>query len=82
MRTTVNIPDGLLAQAKRLASERDTSLGEVLAASLQTYLATLERPPLPRLQIPTHPGTIVAPSDRDFTRFPGVMLIVPGQPMR
>ncbi|MCL2315885.1 MAG: hypothetical protein FWC46_02210 [Actinomycetia bacterium] len=63
MRTTVNIPDGLLEQAKRLAREDGTSVGEVLAISLQHYLANLERPARPPLVIPTFPCAFVAPVD-------------------
>jgi hypothetical protein len=38
MRTTVNIPDHLLIEAKRMATRR-TSLASVIADSLRRYLA-------------------------------------------
>lgn len=38
MRTTVNIDDQLLAQAKKLAQARHQSLGEILAEGLQAVL--------------------------------------------
>lgn len=39
MRTTVNIPDHLLVEAKKLAASRKTSLASVVADSLRKYLA-------------------------------------------
>jgi hypothetical protein len=39
MRTTVNIPDHLLIEAKRMAATRRTSLASVIADSLRRYLA-------------------------------------------
>ncbi|MBK6848842.1 MAG: hypothetical protein IPG96_15335 [Proteobacteria bacterium] len=39
MRTTVNVPEHLLVQAKQLAAARHTSLTELLADSLRMYLA-------------------------------------------
>ena len=39
MRTTVNIPDHLLVEAKKLAATRKTSLASVVADSLRKYLA-------------------------------------------
>ena len=39
MRTTINIPDHLLLEAKRLAAQRRTSLTKILEDSLRKYLA-------------------------------------------
>ncbi len=53
MRTTINLPDGLLAQAKRLALERGTTLTELVADALRQALAPRksrskrEVPPMP-----------------------------------
>jgi hypothetical protein len=57
MRTTVDLPDHLLVEAKRLAAERRIPLTRVLEESLRAYLAEergRERvraaPPLPVLR--------------------------------
>jgi len=53
MRTTINLPDGLLAQAKRMALERGTTLTEVIADALRQALAgkknrsKFDVPPMP-----------------------------------
>lgn len=39
MRTTVDLADALLVEAKRIAAERHTSLTRVLEESLRRYLA-------------------------------------------
>ena len=39
MRTTVNLADALLVEAKRVAAERRISLTQVLEESLRRYLA-------------------------------------------
>jgi len=39
MRTTVEVPDHLLVEAKKLAATRRTSLASVIADSLRQYLA-------------------------------------------
>lgn len=39
MRTTVNIPDHLLIEAKKLAATKRTSLASILEDSLRLYLA-------------------------------------------
>ena len=39
MRTTINLPDHLLVEAKKLAAERSKSLTHVLEDSLRLYLA-------------------------------------------
>ena len=57
MRTTVNLPDHLLVEAKKLAAERSTSLTRILEDSLRLYLAeerarghrARKPPPLPIL---------------------------------
>lgn len=37
-RTTISIPDDLLARAQRIADQRGVSLGEVLRGALRSYL--------------------------------------------
>lgn len=39
MRTTINLPDGLLAQIKRLAADKGTTLTDVIADALREKLA-------------------------------------------
>ena len=39
MRTTINLPDGLLARAKKLAAESRTTLTAVIESSLREALA-------------------------------------------
>jgi len=43
MRTTVDIPDHILIEAKKLAATRKTSLASVVADSLRKYLADCRR---------------------------------------
>ncbi|MGH9794928.1 MAG: CopG family transcriptional regulator [Candidatus Acidiferrales bacterium] len=38
MRTTINLPDGLLVQAKKLAADRGTTLTEIIADALRSAL--------------------------------------------
>ncbi len=52
MRTTVSIPDELLAAAKRRAGERGQTLGQIVEAALQRELSSdtikgSKRPPVP-----------------------------------
>ena len=53
MRTTINLPDGLLAQAKRAALDRETTLTEFIADAIRLALARKKAraksdvPPLP-----------------------------------
>ncbi len=57
MRTTINLPDHLLVEAKKLAAESNTSLTRVLEDRLRLYLAeeralirrSRRPPPLPIL---------------------------------
>lgn len=39
MRTTINLPDGLLAQAKKLAGESETTLTDFIADAIRFSLA-------------------------------------------
>ena len=39
MRTTINLPDHLLVEAKKVAADRNTSFTSLLEDSLRTYLA-------------------------------------------
>ena len=59
MRTTIDIPDGLLAEAKQLAAERRLPLTRLFEDSLRFYLAEQrlgqaqgESPSLPLLRNP------------------------------
>ncbi len=59
MRTTIDIPDALLAEAKRLATERRLPLTRLFEDSLRSYLAEQRMrqaqgtpPPLPLLRDP------------------------------
>lgn len=51
MRTSIDIPDGLLARAKRLAEARGTTLREVVLDGLRAIIEqTPRRPPSFRLK--------------------------------
>lgn len=58
MRTTVDLPDHLLVDAKKLAAERHIPLTRLFEESLRAYLgdhrarAAEKAPPLPRLSEP------------------------------
>jgi len=43
MRTTINLPDDLLSQAKRAALDADTTLTEIIADALREALAKRKR---------------------------------------
>jgi hypothetical protein len=45
MKTTIDIPDGLLRQARRLARERGTTLKAVIETALRDALAAGKKPP-------------------------------------
>jgi hypothetical protein len=54
MRTTVDIPDHLLVEAKKLAAERRLPVTRLFEESLREYLAAQRRPqgePLPPLPV-------------------------------
>ena len=51
MRTTVSIPDELLASARRRARERGTTLGQVVEAALRRELAAAETTTAPRIPV-------------------------------
>jgi len=44
MRTTINLPDSLISQAKRMAIERGTTLTELIADALREALARKKSP--------------------------------------
>ena len=60
MRTTVDLPDPLLVEAKKLAAERPIPLTRVLEESLRAYLSEqrLRAEPLPPLPLLTGPGLV------------------------
>ena len=54
MRTTINLPHGLIARAKKLAAESRTTLTAVIEASLRETLARrrrASRPPAVKLPV-------------------------------
>lgn len=61
VRTTVNIDDSLLAQARQVAARNRRSLGDVVDDALRLLLA--ERPPRPRgaVDLPTYGGSGLRP---------------------
>ena len=53
MRTTINLPDALLARAKTLAAESRTTLTAVIESSLREALARRrKRSPAPAVMLP------------------------------
>lgn len=52
MRTTIDLPDDLLKQAKILAVRRGSSLRDLVAAGLRTELARAEAAPLSLARLP------------------------------
>lgn len=61
MRTTVRLPEDLIAQAKRLAIETDRSLTRVIEDALRSELARREAPPRDPGEIPTFSGNGLQP---------------------
>ena len=61
MRTTVNIDEHLLAEAKVLAARQRRSLGEIIDDSLRTTLARLEEGRHTRVVLPTSGDPNVKP---------------------
>jgi len=53
MKTTVDIPDSLLRQARKLAAERNTTLKALIEAALRDALAATSRPRR-RFRLETH----------------------------
>lgn len=55
MRTTINLPDSLVARAKRLAAESRTTLTAIIESSLRETLARRQRnPKAPPPQLPVY----------------------------
>jgi hypothetical protein len=48
MRTTINLPDDLILQAKKAALEADTTLTEIIANALRESLSRTRRKGLPK----------------------------------
>lgn len=62
MRTTIRIDDDLLAEAKRVAEERGTTLTQVIGDALREALARRHRAPSrKRVRLPTFPGSGLMP---------------------
>jgi hypothetical protein len=53
MRTTISIPDDLLAQAKEVAARAGRSLSGVIEDALREAFARMARPPQERFALPT-----------------------------
>lgn len=77
MRTTLDLDDGLLRQAKKRAVEAGTTLTRLLEDALRVYLAPADRPRKPfRLKLPTKrgrllPGVDLADRDSLYERMEG-----------
>lgn len=68
MRTTISVSEPLLANAKRLASERGMTLSEVIEDALRSHLARGgAQASLGEFRLPTVRGTLVNP-DIDLDR--------------
>jgi hypothetical protein len=61
MRTTVNIDDDLLAEAKRIAARTRRPLGEVVADALRLLVAAEAERPTPVVTLPTFGGSGLRP---------------------
>lgn len=62
MRTTINIPDDVLTDAKVRAAQKGVSLGSVVEAALRSYLKPTSS--LPDLVFPTSGGSGLRPGVR------------------
>ncbi|MEJ7797365.1 MAG: type II toxin-antitoxin system VapB family antitoxin [Solirubrobacteraceae bacterium] len=56
MRTTINVDDGLLAEAKRRAAERGTTLTKLIEDALRTTLSQRDEPNEERFETITFRG--------------------------
>lgn len=61
MRTTVNIDDDLLTEAKRLAARTRRPLGEVVDDALRLLVAAEAERPTPPVTLPTFGGSGLRP---------------------
>ena len=62
MRTTINLPDDLLARLKRLAAESGTTVTALIHDALREALARRRRPrPAAALRLTTYGGTGLQP---------------------
>ena len=67
MRTTLNIADALLENAKQAASERGVSVGKIFEDALRGYLSANKLPQPKIFRLHTVKGTLVQP-DRNLDR--------------
>ena len=58
MRTTIRLPDDLLAAAKRAAADSNRSLTRVIEDALRAALAPRDAPPRECVEIPTFGGKL------------------------
>lgn len=78
MRTTVDLPDHLLVDAKKLAAERHVPLTRLLEESLRAYLSEQrlrqreETEPLPVLTEPVPVAGLDLDDTSRLCRFPGL----------
>lgn len=61
MRTTVNIDEHLLAQARRAATASRRSLGDVVDDALRMHLAERHQSRQDRVELPTYGGSGLRP---------------------
>ena len=67
MRTTLNIADALLENAKLAASERGVTVGQIFEDALRGYLSAHKLPPPKVFRLHTVKGTLVQP-ERNLDR--------------
>ena len=53
MRTTIHLPDELLARAKRTAADSNRTVTALIEEALQAALSTRRRPSTERVELPT-----------------------------
>ena len=73
MKTTVEIPDALLKDAKEVAAARGTTLKELIATGLHAVVHDARIAALCLY----HGVRVLWSADRDFSRFPGLAVTNP-----
>jgi len=66
MKTTIDLPDRLLAEAKKVALRKKTTLRELLAQGLRRVLEEQQRPETFRLRKVTYQGQGLQSGARDL----------------
>ena len=68
MRTTIDLPEPMLQNAKALAAQRHTTLSDVVEDALRSHLASRQASEVPEFRLHTVKGTVVDPTiDLDRT---------------